>query len=77
VQEIITAMRDQHIQVLLSTNYYDRNQVLGVAQSTGAKAVIVPSNTGGSTGIASYFDLVNLWVSELARAFGAAGDPAR
>jgi ABC-type Zn uptake system ZnuABC Zn-binding protein ZnuA len=77
VQEIITAMRDKHVQVLLSTNYYDRNQVLGVAQRTGAKAVIVPSNTGGSTGVATYFDLMDLWVSELARAFGAAGDPAR
>jgi len=77
VQEIITAMRDQHIQVLLSTNYYDRNQVLEVAQRTGAKAVIVPSNTGGSTGVSTYFDLVNLWVSELARAFSPASDPAR
>ena len=70
VQEIITAMRDRHIQVLLSTNYYDRNQVLEVAQRTGAKAVIVPSNTGGSAGADTYFDLVNLWVSELAQAFG-------
>ena len=77
VQEIITAMRDRHIQVLLSTNYYDRSQVLGVAQRTGAKAVIVPSNTGGSAGIDTYFDLMNLWVTELARAFGAAGDAAR
>jgi ABC-type Zn uptake system ZnuABC Zn-binding protein ZnuA len=77
VQEIITAMRDKHVQVLLSTNYYDRNQVLGVAERTGAKAVIVPSNTGGSTGVATYFDLMDLWVSELARAFGAVGDPAR
>jgi len=77
VQEIITAMRDRHIEVLLSTNYYDRGQVLGVAQRTGAKAVIVPSNTGGAAGVATYFDLMNLWVSELARAFGAASDPAR
>jgi ABC-type Zn uptake system ZnuABC Zn-binding protein ZnuA len=77
VQEIITSMRDQHIAVLLSTNYYDRNQVLEVAQRTGAKAVIVPSNTGGSSGVNTYFDLMNLWVSELARAYGAASDPAR
>ncbi len=77
VQEIITAMRDQHIQVLLSTNYYDRNQVQEVAQRTSAKAIIVPSNTGGSSGIVTYFDLMNLWVSELARAYGAAADPAR
>jgi ABC-type Zn uptake system ZnuABC Zn-binding protein ZnuA len=70
VQEIITAMRDQHIQVLLSTNYYDRNQVLEVAQRTGAKAVIVPSNTGGSAGVDTYVDLMNLWISELSQAFG-------
>ncbi len=76
VQEIITAMRDRHIPVLLSTNYYDRSQVLGVAERTGARAVIVPSNTGGSNGPATYFDLVNLWVSELTAAFGAAGAPA-
>jgi ABC-type Zn uptake system ZnuABC Zn-binding protein ZnuA len=70
VQEIITAMRDRHIQVLWSTNYYDRNQVLEVARRTGAKAVIVPSNTGGSADADTYFDLVNLWVSGLAQAFG-------
>src|SRR6266550_3584427 len=70
VLEIINEMRTQHIQVLLSTNYYDRNQVMEVAQKTGAKAVIVPSNTGGAAGINTYFDLMNLWISELARAFG-------
>ena len=70
VQEIISAMRDRRIEVLLSTNYYDRNQVLGVAQRTGAKAVIVPSNTGGSGNVSTYFDLMNLWLQELTRAFG-------
>jgi len=71
VQEIIVGMRQKHIPVLLSTNYYDRNQVLEVAQRTGARAVIVPSNTGGAPGIASYFDLMNLWLTELGRAFSA------
>lgn len=69
VLEVINEMRAQHIEVLLSTNYYDRNQVMEVAQKTGAKAVIVPSNTGGAAGINTYFDLMNLWISELARAF--------
>jgi len=71
VQEIITAMRDKHVEVLLSTNYYDRSQVMDVAQRTGAKAVIVPSNTGGQAGVNTYFDLMNLWVTQLAQAFGA------
>jgi len=69
ILEVINEMREQHIQVLLSTNYYDRNQVLEVAQKTGAKGVIVPSNTGGAPGVNTYFDLMNLWISELLRAF--------
>lgn len=73
VLEVINEMREQHIQVLLSTNYYDRNQVLEVAQKTAAKAVIVPSNTNGQPGINTYFDLMNLWITELDRAFGSAG----
>jgi zinc/manganese transport system substrate-binding protein len=75
VQEIITAMRDQHIQVLLSTNYYDRSQVMDVANRTSAKAVIVPSNTGGQAGIDTYFDLMNLWVTQLSQAFGGKEAP--
>lgn len=71
VQEIIVGMKEKHIPVLLSTNYYDRNQVQEVAQRTGAKAVIVPSNTGGAAGVNTYFDLMNLWITELGRAFSA------
>jgi zinc/manganese transport system substrate-binding protein len=77
VQEIITAMQQKHIQVLLSTNYYDRDQVQDVARRTGAKAVIVPSNVDVASGVTTYFDLVNLWVAELARAFGAGGPGAQ
>jgi zinc/manganese transport system substrate-binding protein len=75
VQEIITEMERRHIQVLLSTNYYDRSQVQDVARRTGATAVIVPSNVGGQPGIDTYFDLMNLWVTELVRAFGASAGP--
>ena len=76
VLEVINEMRAQRIQVLLSTNYYDRNQVMEVAQKTGAKAVIVPSNTNGAPGIDTYADLMNLWIGELVRAFGAGGAAA-
>jgi hypothetical protein len=30
--------------------------------------VVVPSNTGGSAGMNTYFDLITLWVSQLADA---------
>jgi ABC-type Zn uptake system ZnuABC Zn-binding protein ZnuA len=70
VQEVITTMRDRQVPVLLSTGYYDHDQVREVAARTGARAVIVPSTPRG-TGTDTYFDLVTQWVTELARAFGA------
>jgi ABC-type Zn uptake system ZnuABC Zn-binding protein ZnuA len=73
VQEVIREMRERHIRVLFSTNYYDRKQVEEVAARTGAKAVIVPGNVGGAPGANAYFDLIGLWVSELANAFAAPG----
>jgi len=77
VQEIITAMKDKGIQVLLATNYYDHNQIQEVAARTGAAAVIVPANTGGAPNVASYFDLMNLWVSSLASAFNGSAPSGR
>src|SRR5256886_15057394 len=78
VLEVINEMREQHIQVLLSTNYYDRNQVVEVAQKTGARAVIVPSNTGGggAAGANADVDPMNLGISALGVAFAAAGPAA-
>jgi ABC-type Zn uptake system ZnuABC Zn-binding protein ZnuA len=69
VAEVIELMRREAIRVLFSTNYYDRNQVQSVADRTGAKAVIVPSNVGGAPGTDTYLDLVSLWVRQLAQAF--------
>jgi zinc/manganese transport system substrate-binding protein len=72
VQEVIVEMKDRHIPVLFSGNYYDRKQVEEVAARTGAKAVIVPGNVGGAPDVNTYFDLINVWVSELAGAFESA-----
>jgi ABC-type Zn uptake system ZnuABC Zn-binding protein ZnuA len=69
VQEVIRLMKQRKIPVLFASNYFDRKQIQQVAQRTGAKAVIVPENTGGATGINTYFDLVNDWVGSLATAF--------
>ena len=73
VADVIELMKRRHLHVLLSTNYFDRNQVLSVAERTNATAVIVPSNTFGAPGVETYEALVNLWVEELATAFGRAG----
>jgi len=69
VASVVSLMRERDVPVLLSTNYFDRQQVRMVAERTGATAVIVPSNVGGGPGADTYIDLVTLWVNELARAF--------
>ncbi|MFL5403244.1 MAG: metal ABC transporter substrate-binding protein [Gemmatimonadales bacterium] len=69
VQEVIALMKERKVPVLFASNYFDRKQIQQVAQRTGAKAVIVPENTGGAPGVNTYFDLVNTWVGSLAAAF--------
>jgi ABC-type Zn uptake system ZnuABC Zn-binding protein ZnuA len=73
VADVIDLMKRRHLHVLFSTNYFDRNQVMSVAERTNATAVIVPSNTEGAPGTETYQQLVDLWVAELADAFAQAG----
>ena len=70
VRDVIDLMRQRQVRVLMSPGYFDRNQIRQVAERTGAQAVIVPSNTGGSGGANTYFELITLWVSQLAQAVG-------
>jgi ABC-type Zn uptake system ZnuABC Zn-binding protein ZnuA len=72
VQDVIALMRTRRIPVLFASNYFDRNQIREVAARTGAAAVVVPENTNGAPGVETYFDLMNLWVDELVKAFGDA-----
>ena len=69
VQEVIKLMRDQKIPVLFASNYFDRKQIQQVAERTGARAVIVPENTGGAPGVNTYFDLMNTWITSLATGY--------
>jgi len=73
VADVIELMKRRHLHVLFSTNYFNRNQIMSVADRTNATAVIVPSNTHGAPGVETYEELVNLWVGELSSAFEQAG----
>jgi zinc/manganese transport system substrate-binding protein len=77
VQELITAMQERHVRVLLSPGYFDHNQIQLVAERTGAKAVIVPANTGGAPGMNTFFDVMNTLVSALAQAFSTPSGAGR
>jgi ABC-type Zn uptake system ZnuABC Zn-binding protein ZnuA len=69
VERLMQLMRRERIPVILSPNYYDRNQIREIAARTGATAVIVPAQTEGAPGVDTYQDLVNVWITELTRAF--------
>ncbi|MFW6201203.1 MAG: metal ABC transporter substrate-binding protein [Gemmatimonadota bacterium] len=71
VSRLIDMMQNQGIDVIFAANYFDRSRVESVARRAGATAVIVPLEPGGAVGVESYVDVVDRWVAELARAFGA------
>lgn len=71
VSELIRRMREDGIRVLLSPSYYPRNQVETIANRGSATMVFVPFSPGVA-GVADYFELVDTWINNLARAFAAA-----
>jgi ABC-type Zn uptake system ZnuABC Zn-binding protein ZnuA len=71
VRGLIDLIRSQRIAVVMAANFYDRAQIREIAERTGATAVIVPEHTEGAPGVTTYFDLMNTWVTELARAFSS------
>lgn len=74
VRKIVDLIRSEEIPVLLAANYFNTSRVERVARRSGARAVIVPEHVGGAEGVDSYFDLVDLWVDRLSRAFRDASD---
>jgi hypothetical protein len=58
-------MRDRDIGVILAANYFDEEEVRGVAAKVDAVPVIVPLYVGGAPGAADYFELFDLWVRRL------------
>lgn len=68
VEEVIRLMREHRIPVLFASNYFDRTQINAVAERTGARAVVVPTNTEGTDGVETYFALLDLWIRSLSAA---------
>jgi ABC-type Zn uptake system ZnuABC Zn-binding protein ZnuA len=69
VAEVISVINERNLDVLFTAAYYDRDQVELVERRTGAKAVMVPLNTGGAPHTETFIDLMSLWIDELTEAF--------
>ncbi len=70
VHDLIEKIERERIRVILAANYFSAQQVAAIAARTGCRAVRVPLGPGGE-GPADYFALVDLWVGDLAAAFGS------
>ena len=68
VARLIDLMRAQGIDILLAASYFDPGRIANVAERGNAHEVIVPMQTGARPGLDSYFDLVDLWVTDLTAA---------
>jgi len=69
LNNVITTMTEENIPVLFAANYFSRSQVERVASRTNARAVIVPEHVAGAEGVDTYFDLIDIWVSDLSNTF--------
>ena len=69
VSELIERIEADHVQVLLTANYFERSKPQLIADRTGIVPVVVPMSVDAASGVASYFDLVDLWVGTLKAAF--------
>lgn len=68
VARLIDLMREEGLGVVLAASYFDRGRVESVATRGGATPVIVPMQTAARPGLDTYFDLVDLWVTDLTAA---------
>lgn len=74
VSGLIERIDADHIQVLLAANYFERSKPQLIADRTGIVPVVVPMSVDAASGVATYFDLVDLWIGSLKTAF-AEGEP--
>lgn len=72
IAHVMEKMRAQRIRVMWAENYFDVAQVRKVAEKVDAIPVIVALGPGGQPGMHSFFDMFDIWIRELNRAFAQA-----
>ena len=71
VAQLIRRMQAENLDVLIAATYFDRARAETVARRGDAHLVHVPLAPGAREGADDYFELVDTWMAELARAFTA------
>jgi len=69
IATVMKKMRAQHIRVMWAENYFDVGTVRKVAAKVDAIPVIVALGPGGQPGMDNLFDMFDIWIGELNKAF--------
>jgi zinc/manganese transport system substrate-binding protein len=62
---LINLIRAEHVKLLILESFYPRNTVELVAQKSGARAVVLPSDVGADKSVGDYFALVDAVLKKL------------
>jgi ABC-type Zn uptake system ZnuABC Zn-binding protein ZnuA len=69
VEELVKKMKADKVKVIFAANYFDENKVRNICNKVGAIPVIVPMTVDGAPNTENVFKLIDLWISELNKAF--------
>jgi ABC-type Zn uptake system ZnuABC Zn-binding protein ZnuA len=69
IASVIEKMRTQGVRVMWAENYFDVGTVRKVAEKVNAVPVIVALGPGGQPGMDDLFDMFDIWLAELNKAF--------
>jgi zinc/manganese transport system substrate-binding protein len=72
VEELVNTMRQNKVQVIFASNYYDESKIRNICEKVGATPVIVPMYVGGAPGTEDVFKLFDYWINRLAEVYGGA-----
>jgi zinc/manganese transport system substrate-binding protein len=68
IAQLIGVIRSGGVKLIMMESFYPRNTVDLIAQKSGAKTVVLPSDVGASAQVTDYFSLVDAAVHSLAEA---------
>ncbi len=68
IAQLIGLMRRENVKLILMESFYPRNTVELVAQKSGGRAVVLPSDVGAAPDIKDYFELVDSVIAKLVAA---------
>jgi ABC-type Zn uptake system ZnuABC Zn-binding protein ZnuA len=69
IEELIREMRKNNVKVLFSANYFSEQKVNEICDKVGAKPIMVPMGVDSKSGVKNVFELTDLWVMSLKKAF--------